>query len=135
MSKKKKTCLILLVIATVIIIALVIGSIFLVKNLNNTLERLVDIEITDVDLEQIEDGTYNGQYDAFPVAVEVAVTVANHQIKKIEIIEHQQGKGKAAEVIIDDVMEAQSLEVDSISGATYSSRVILLAIQDALENA
>lgn len=32
------------------------------------------------------------------------------------------------------VVEAQSLQVDAVSGATYSSKVILKAIEDALVN-
>jgi len=35
-------------------------------------------------------------------------------------------------VIVDSVIENQSLDVDAISGATYSSKVILKAIENAL---
>jgi uncharacterized protein with FMN-binding domain len=60
------------------------------------------------------------------------VTVKNHTIKKIELLKHKNGQGQGAEIIPDKVMEVQSLKVDSVSGATYSSKVILKAIQDAL---
>ncbi len=40
--------------------------------------------------------------------------------------------GQPAEAIIEDVVEDQSLDVDSVSGATYSSRVILKAIEATL---
>jgi uncharacterized protein with FMN-binding domain len=55
-------------------------------------------------------------------------------IKKIEIVRHLNGQGKPAEVIPDRVIEMQSLDVDIISGATYSSKVILKAIENALIN-
>ena len=40
-----------------------------------------------------------------------------------------------AKAIIDDVMDEQSLEVDTVSGATYSSASILNAVSNALESA
>lgn len=135
MSKKKKTCILLLVIAVVLIAALAITAVFVIKNLDKNLESLSNFEITDVNLEEIADGTYNGKYKSLPIIVEVNVTVKNHKITKIDIIKHQNGKGEDAEAIIDNVIEEQSLEVDAITGATYSSKVILLAIQDALKKA
>jgi uncharacterized protein with FMN-binding domain len=48
-------------------------------------------------------------------------------------LEHRNGQGEAAEVIPQMVVDAQSLQVDAISGATFSSKVILLAIEDALK--
>ena len=63
------------------------------------------------------------------------VIVKEKQITEIKIIKHTNGQGGEAEAILDTVIDAQSLQVDVISGATYSSKVILLAIEDALKNA
>jgi uncharacterized protein with FMN-binding domain len=60
------------------------------------------------------------------------VTLSNHEITEIVITRHDNGQGQAAEAIIDDVTSEQTLLVDAIAGATYSSKVILLAIHDAL---
>ncbi len=79
------------------------------------------------------DGTYIGSYETTVVKVKVAVTVVNHTITEIEILKHDNGQGKEAEEILNDVIESQSVLVDSIAGATYSSKVILLAIIDALD--
>ncbi|MFO8059504.1 MAG: FMN-binding protein, partial [Bacillota bacterium] len=78
------------------------------------------------------DGTYDGSHEVFPVSVEVRVTVQDHRITRIELVKHTHGRGEAAEVIPDRVLEAQTLKVDAISGATYSSKAILKAIEDAL---
>ncbi len=99
------------------------------------LETLADQAISNVDFSKAEDGVYVGSYNAFPVAAEVEVTISNHQISKIELIKHNNGQGSTAEVIPDKVVEAQTLEVDIVSGATYSSKVILKAIEDALKQA
>jgi uncharacterized protein with FMN-binding domain len=47
-------------------------------------------------------------------------------------VKHVNGQGKPAEVITEKVIETQSLQVDVVSGATYSSKVILKAIENAL---
>ena len=92
------------------------------------------IIIKDVNLEKVKDGTYNGEYKSFPVKVVLSVKVKNHQITEIKIKKHNEGKGETAEAIIEDVIQAQSLEVDAISGATLSSKCILKAIENALKN-
>jgi uncharacterized protein with FMN-binding domain len=130
----KKGVKILIIVAAMLAV-IVIVVIVTINSINKNLENLNNITIENVDLTEIEDGTYNGSYECLPVSVEVAVTVNNHEITSIEIIKHLNGQGQPAEVIIDDVIEAQSLDVDTITGATYSSQVILLAIQDALDRA
>ena len=82
----------------------------------------------------IENGTFSGQYDAYMVAAEVSVTVEDGRITEIILVKHKTDRGAVAERIIDDVIAMQSLEVDTITGATNSSKVILKAIQNALES-
>ena len=89
--------------------------------------------IETVDLQKIKDGTYEGEYKSFPVIAVVSIKVKNHKITEIKIIKHREGKGEKAEAIIEDVIRAQSLEVDTISGATRSSKCILKAIENALQ--
>jgi uncharacterized protein with FMN-binding domain len=130
MKKWLKT---LFIIALVLVILVIAGAIAFNK-INTNLENLAVTPIEDVDLSLVEDGLYEGSYSVFPVAVDVNVNVINHQIISIIITKHNNGQGTPAEVIVQDVILAQSIEVDSISGATYSSKVILLAIKDALSN-
>ena len=130
MSKSKK---IIIIISIFVLIAVIIGVYFVSKTAD--LNEIVDIKIEDVNLSNVKDGTYEGSYDAFPISVVVEVTVQNNEMTKIEIIKHFNGQGKPAEVITDKVIQKQSLQVDEISGATYSSKVILLAIQEALLDA
>ncbi len=58
----------------------------------------------------------------------------DHHITDIKL-DHRHGQGEAAEVITDHVIEAQSLQADTISGVTSSSKVILKAIENALLSA
>lgn len=90
------------------------------------------IVIQEVDLQKIDDGVYEGRFEHFPVLAAVSLTVRNQEITEIRIVEHREGMGEKAEVIIDKVMAEQSLEVDVVSGATLSSKCILKAIENAL---
>jgi uncharacterized protein with FMN-binding domain len=84
------------------------------------------------DIASLPDGTYRGSYDAGLVKATVDVLIAGGHIEKVTIVEHRNGMGSSAEVIVNDVVERQSLEVDAVSGATRSSKVILKAIEIAL---
>jgi len=96
---------------------------------------LTKVEIGSPDLGKAADGAWKGYYDGKLVKVEVEIEVASHRIESIRILKHECGKGKPAERIVDSVVAAQSLQVDSVSGATYSSKCILKAIEVALESA
>lgn len=116
----------------VVIIGIGITFAILINRVNEGFEELMAQELVMPDLSLIDDGTYEGNYSTFPVTVSVNVTVENHIITQIVILKHVNGQGGPAEVIVDDVILSQSLDVDLISGASYSSVVILLAIEDAL---
>ncbi len=88
--------------------------------------------IQDVDLTQIEDGVYAGEFGEFLVDVKLEVTVQDHQITKIDVVEQRAGPGYEALETIDRIIEAQSPNVDVVSGATGSSKSIMLAVQKAL---
>lgn len=123
---------IVLAVLLIVIVAGYFGVTAIFKNIEKNLEYLAGLTLPDLDLSLIEDGIYTGSYSEFPVLAEVEVTVKNHAITGIELVKHRHGRGVAAEVIPDRVVEAQTLQVDVVTGATYSSMVILLAIEDAL---
>ncbi|GHV21003.1 hypothetical protein FACS189494_05740 [Spirochaetia bacterium] len=95
--------------------------------------NLDDIVINNPQIGNARDGTYRGESKVGPVRVTLDVTVLKGAIKDIALIRHFNGMGTKAEVIIPKVIEAQSLNVDAVSGATASSKAILQAIDRALE--
>ncbi|ALB45934.1 FMN-binding protein [Clostridium beijerinckii] len=103
-------------------------------SLYNYKKIVSEIDIKSVDLSNVHDGTYTGSFDAIFVGAEVEVTVKNKKITDLKLLNHKTERGKPAEVIVDDVKKKQSLHVDTISGATNSSKVILKAIENALES-
>lgn len=129
-NKVKKILLLILVVVLVISGGFVLG---IRSKLEDFSEEVSSIEVQEIDLSKINDGTYTGEYYVNEtVGAIVEVTIKENNITDIKFIEHKYGKGKKAEVITGSVIEEQSLEVDTISGATGSSIVILKAIEDAL---
>ena len=85
---------------------------------------------------KLSDGIYEGGYKGGPNKALVKVTIKGHTIVNIEIVEHQAWKGKKAELpILERIITNQSTKVDAVSGATNSSRVIMNAVQKAIEKA
>ena len=119
----------------VICVGVLIGAIFGGKYLISVqkYKKIVkEIKISSVDLSKISNGTYIGSCDALVVAATVSVTVKDHKIINITILKHKTERGKPAEVIPEKVVKAQSLQVDTITGATNSSKIILKSIENAL---
>ena len=97
-------------------------------------EEIDSIKITNVNLSEIEDGIYSGAAQAGLITVEVETEVKGNRINDIKLIKHDNWRGKPAESILLDIIEKQSLEVDTISNATASSNVILKAVENSLTN-
>ena len=95
-----------------------------------------DINATLPDLNNIENGVYRGAYTlpGSPLRAVVDVTVQNHFMTVIKLIEHECSPiGKKAESIVERIIRNQSLDVDVVSGATLSSQTILKAVENALQ--
>lgn len=101
---------------------------------SDIINKASEVSISNLDLSNIDDGTYEGEYNITPVKVIVEVVIRKHVIYEIIILEHKNGFGEKAETIIEDVIDKQDLNVDFISRATVSSKVILKAIDIALNN-
>ncbi|MDD3959794.1 MAG: FMN-binding protein [Oscillospiraceae bacterium] len=130
-----KKSVIVKLIVLIAIVTIIIGVLIFFSNTRKNLDALNDIRIENIDLSAVPDGTYEGSYDRFPVSVTVEVTVRDGKIGDIILVRHVNGQGQTAEAIVDEVIKQQTLQVDAVSGATYSSKVILLAIDDALKSA
>jgi len=94
------------------------------------------MQISLPDLRGKADGVYHGEADfsGTPIKVSLDVTLKNQIITSINIIRHTGSSiGKKAEVIVDAIIEKQSLGVDVVSGSTVSSNAILKATETALK--
>lgn len=84
------------------------------------------------------DGVYEGTGEGFGGDITVRVTVSQGRISGLEIVSAEK-EDKAylgiAEKITDSILEKQSAEADTISGATFSSAGIRDAAAEALKKA
>lgn len=84
------------------------------------------------------DGTYTGEAQGYGGTVAVELTVENGKITDLTITSAEKEDTAyldAASAVIDSILEQQSTDVDTVSGATFSSNGILHAAEDALRKA
>lgn len=85
-----------------------------------------------------KDGTYTGSAQGFGGAITVEVTLAGDEITNIQVTSAP-GEDSAylsqGEGVISSIISAQSTDVDTVSGATFSSTGIINAVVDALGKA
>lgn len=125
---------ILIITMCVLIIACIGFGIKYLVSVNTYKKEVKNISIKGVDLEKVKDGQYTGSCDVGYIKAVVKVQVKEHKIMAVKLLEHKNERGKKAEVILGKVIKAQSVKVDTITGATNSSKVILRAIESALQN-
>ena len=114
-----------------LIILLVVSSSFFLSGCAKT-----EVIGGPVEPEKLIDGVYEGSAKGGPNSAVVRVTIQDQKITHIEILDHDAWKGKKAEPIIPQrIIDQQSTNVDTVSGATNSSKVIMNAVQHALEKA
>ena len=82
-----------------------------------------------------KDGTYEGTGMGFGGEITVSVTVADGKVAEITVLSAD-GEDPAyydqALAVLDEIVSAQSTEVDTVSGATFSSTGLIDAAADAL---
>lgn len=86
-----------------------------------------------IDFSRVQDGTYTGYYDMLLVNAMVRATVKDGKLVKLDLLEHRYNRNFNWEPVIKQILEKQSLEVDGVSGATYSSKSIIKATERALK--
>ena len=126
----KKAGRILLVIACIVGIA--VGGVRLAmdKQAGRMAAQLDAVAV--VAPEQVADGTYEGTAETPLVKVTVEVTVQKHALREIRLLRHENGQGAPAEAMLPEMLSRNTSEVDSVSGATLSSKAIRAAVRNAL---
>ncbi len=91
------------------------------------------------DTSAYKDGTYQGSSDkGVHPGLKVEVAVKDGKIAEVNVVENNETVGVgsiAVEQLPGKIVEAQSTDVDSISGASLSSAAIKEAVDIALEHA
>ena len=105
---------------------------------NTSKEDAADSEDTDASENFYKDGSYTGSAQGFGGAIEVQVTLKDDEITDIQVTSAS-GEDSAylsqAQSVISSIISAQSTDVDTVSGATFSSTGIINAVIDAIGKA
>lgn len=100
-----------------------------------------ELVIADVDFASLRDGSYQGAYQGVKDSLRdttVQVTVASGRVTGIQVTGGAMANEPSLRLLgglLDRVVQAQSLQVDVVSGATVSSQVLLKAVENALSQA
>lgn len=87
-----------------------------------------------IPVEKTIDGEYEGNGKGFNGTTKVKVSVKNNEVNDIKILSYEDDDEymDSAKEIIKTMFDKKKIDVDDISGATYSSKGIKSAINDAL---
>ncbi len=115
---------------------IIILSILLLTSCELPEDTKNSIQVNNVDLTTISNGTFEGEFkdkDSGGYS-KVSVTVDNHKITEIKLLEFSASPvGRKGQYVLKSVIKEQRVNVDAVSGATLSSLVVLKSIEIALE--
>lgn len=117
----------------IILLVFVLGVGGMALFITSGLDKGASLVVQPVDASLLEDGVYEGKYEAGRWTNVVKVTVQDHRITQIVIVKDVMIPGEgASEQIFSSVIEKQNTDVDVVSGATVTSKAYLKAVENAL---
>jgi uncharacterized protein with FMN-binding domain len=130
--KKRYIALIVIAVIVVAVFAIVMGvSAWLTRGL----DEMAQMQINNVDLNSLSDGTYRGSFRGYRWSNSVEVVIESNRIADIRITEkHRFHREELIQELTSRVIDEQSIDVDTVSGATVSSKAFLKAIENALSD-
>jgi uncharacterized protein with FMN-binding domain len=91
--------------------------------------------VTPVDLSKIADGTYPGSFKSGRFSYSVEVTVRNHRIEEVKSTGVKQAQDAVIQQIFARIVADQSVRVDTVSGASLTTKAASKAVENALHQA
>ena len=125
-SRKK---IVMILIMLFLLLASIFGTAY-IDRVGEYKRAVKETTIEEVNISDIPDGVYIGEYDVNFIYAKVEVDVSGGKIIDVRILEHRQERGKAAEAVANEIVDE---DVDTVSGATNSSIVIKKAVEVALK--
>lgn len=98
------------------------------------MQEIKEMVITDIDLSQVKDGVYTGEFKGNRWSNTVEVSVEGHKITEVKILDDVGIPiPEISKKLIESIKEKQSLNVDAISQATINTKAYLKSIENALK--
>ena len=102
------------------------------RRTRNYYKQAAKLPFYNVQPEQVEDGTYRGKIYTNFLHVQLDVTVTDHKLTKIDIIENEGAYGKKVAPILDEMIAQNSSVVQAVQGEELASIVFVACVDDAL---
>lgn len=136
MKRKGKVVMIIVIILAALA---VIGGAGAIACTSEERREGKNLPIAAIDFKELNDGTYDGEYEGGMYkwrTNKVQVTVSSGNVTDIKILEHKENRPpEFTDKLYDRVIKAQSLQVDTVSGATITSKAYLKSVENALAKA
>ncbi|MFW6264961.1 MAG: FMN-binding protein [Bacillota bacterium] len=97
------------------------------------IETIVDLEINQVEISSLSDGSYIGEFNQGRFSNKVKLEIENGRIANISLLENVTfAKPEVTEELYNKIIDSQNNKVDVISGSTVTCNAYLKAIENAL---
>lgn len=122
------------VVLTVIAVVVIGLSIF-----NKGMADIKKLSVENIDVSLLKDGSYFGEYENGRWQYHVEVTVRDGEIKEIHVLNTKTGPFEMKMYddvnteLIQRIVQNQSLQVDTVTGATVNGKALLKAVESALK--
>lgn len=93
------------------------------------------LAVNPVDLAGIEDGVYSGSFRKGRFSYSVEVTVKDHRLQAVKSTGGRQAQDAVIQQIFARIVEVQSVQVDTVSGASLTTKAVSKAVENALHPA
>jgi uncharacterized protein with FMN-binding domain len=124
-KKRKKA----LLIVGIVFIALI--GIMVIVSLSG-MGYVRKMTVNPVDLSKIADGTYPGSFRRGRFFYSVEVAVKDHRIQAAKSTGSRQAMNAVIEQILERIVQRQSVSVDTVSGASLTTKAVSKAVENAL---
>lgn len=117
-------------------IVILVSIIIAIALFNSGMKEIKSLKIKNVALSELKDGDYSGNYKKGRWTYSVSVSIKNHSIIQIKVLDKKMNEmfNEINIKIADKVIKEQSLLIDTVSGASVTTKAMLKAIENALSN-
>lgn len=103
------------------------------RRTRNYYKQAAKLPFYNIQVEDVQDGTYRGKVYTQFIHVQLDVTVENGKLTKIDIIENEGLQGKKVSPILDDMILNNTSVVPAIKGEELASIAFIACVDDALQ--
>ena len=107
---------------------------YMQRRTRNYYKQAAKLAFYNVQPADVSDGTYRGKVYTSFMHVQLDVTVADHKLTDIRIIENEGAYGKRVAPILDDMITQNTSVVQAVKGEELASIVFVACVDDALFN-